>query len=63
MIAEALSRSLAPGECVSFTLKLDTHNVGTFAGEISIGANDSDENPLPRGESLDSSSPSGHAAV
>ena len=45
-VIESLASSLAPYASDSFTVRLNTAYVGTFAGQISFSTNDADENPF-----------------
>ncbi len=45
-IAEGLSASIDPGKSDTFTVELPTSTDGVFAGNISFGTNDSNENPF-----------------
>lgn len=44
-LAEPLASQLAPGANDTFTVSFSPQGAGTYSGEISIGNNDSDENP------------------
>jgi hypothetical protein len=44
-LTEPLSSQLAPGANDTFTVSFSPQGAGTYSGEISIGNNDSDENP------------------
>ncbi len=44
-LAEPLASQLAPGANDTFTVSFSPLGAGTYSGEISIGNNDSDENP------------------
>ena len=44
-VTEALDATIAPTQSDSFTLELVTSSDGTFAGDVEITTNDSDENP------------------
>jgi Ca2+-binding RTX toxin-like protein len=46
ILIEGLSGSIAAGSSDTFTVKLNTGTVGTFAGDIVIVSNDADENPF-----------------
>jgi hypothetical protein len=45
-IVEGLSGSLNPGQSDTFTVRLDTGTVGTFAGDITFNNNDPNEDPF-----------------
>ena len=44
-LVEGLSPSIAPGGSDTFTIQLNTTNIGSFTNDISFSNNDSDENP------------------
>src|SRR5262249_39695316 len=45
-ITEGLSSTLAPGASDAFTVRLNTASLGIKSGQITVGNNDSDENPF-----------------
>jgi hypothetical protein len=46
LVSNFASTNLAPGQSTTFTLRLHSAQAGTYAGPISWGNNDSDENPF-----------------